>query len=206
MNPPNGLPPQHLEVSGLSLSRGGRILFAALDIRLGHGETLLIRGPNGAGKSSLLLVLAGILRPDSGKISWAGAEPLPVHMVGHASAVKTALTVAENLDFWRQMNGPSGVAIDAALDRVGLGGLDNIEAGHLSAGQTKRLALGRLLVSSREVWLLDEPTASLDTAGAELVGQLLEEHAASGGGAIVATHDSIPRTNGARVQTLGAAA
>jgi heme exporter protein A len=203
MNPPNAPPPQHLLVSGLSLSRGGRALFSNLDFQLGYWETLLIRGPNGAGKSSLLLVLAGILRPDGGQIAWGVGEPLPVHIIGHSSAVKSALSVGENLEFWRQINGPSGIGVSAALERVGLGGLDDIEAGHLSAGQTKRLALARLLVTTRKVWLLDEPTAALDAAGAELVGQLLKEHATAGGGAIVATHDAIPQTGGATVRTLG---
>jgi heme exporter protein A len=206
MSTPNALPPQHLLVSGLTLTRGGRMLFANLDLRLGYWDILLIRGPNGAGKSSLLLVLAGILRPDRGQISWPGGEPQPVHVIGHAPGIKTTLTVAENLDFWRQANGPSGLAVGAALERVGLGGLGAIEAGHLSAGQTKRLALARLLVSDRKIWLLDEPTASLDTAGAALVGELLNEHTAAGGGAIVATHDTIPQTAGASVQTLGAVA
>jgi heme exporter protein A len=204
MNPANALPPQHIEVSGLTLSRGGRTLFADLDFRLGYWETLLFRGPNGVGKSSLLLVLAGILRPDRGQISWTGHEPPPIHFVGHSSGVKTTLTVAENLGFWRQMNGPTGIAVEAALERVGLGGLGSVEAGHLSAGQTRRLSLARLLVSTRKIWLLDEPTASLDAAGAALVGDLLWEHTASGGGAIVATHDTIPRTEGASVRTLGA--
>ncbi len=206
MTMPNAPPPPHLLVSGLTLSRGGRALFAGLDLRLGHSQTLLIRGPNGAGKSSLLLTLAGVLRPDAGQIVWSDGERPPLHIVAHLPAVKAALSVAENLDFWRQLNGPTGIGVEAALERIGLGGLGGIEAGHLSAGQTKRLALAGLLVSSRAIWLLDEPTASLDTAGVLLVGELLRDHRAGGGSAIVATHDTIPLTEDASVRTLGTAA
>ena len=116
--------------------------------------------------------------------------------------MKTRLTASENLDFWREVNGPTGIGVTEALERVGLGGLAAIEAGHLSAGQTRRLSLARLLVSRRPVWLLDEPTSSLDTSGHELVGQLMREHAASGGTVMVATHDEIPGIGPARITTL----
>ncbi|MEP7241292.1 MAG: heme ABC exporter ATP-binding protein CcmA [Devosia sp.] len=201
--PPNALPPQHLEVSGLGLSRGGRTLFEGLDLRLGHWETLLLSGPNGAGKSSLLLALAGVLRPDAGTLRWPGGERPLLHLLGHESAVKPRLTLAENLGFWRSVNGPTGMTPGAALEAVGLGGLDRIEAGHLSAGQTRRLGLGRLLVSRRDIWLLDEPTASLDAGGVTLVAGLLAAHAATGGGAIVATHDELALTTPATTLRLG---
>jgi len=185
-----------LTVSNLTLSRGGRQLFENLGFALAPGELLLVRGPNGAGKSSLLLALAGILRAESGEIAWAGDEPPALHLLAHQAGVKGRLTLAENLNFWAAVNGAGGLPADAALEAVGLGGIGSIEAGHLSAGQTRRLALARLLVTPRPVWLLDEPTASLDAAGDALVARLIGEHLKSGGAVIAATHDDIPGATG----------
>jgi heme exporter protein A len=142
-----------LTAENLTLVRGGRQLFAGVSLSLVAGQFLLLRGPNGAGKSSLLLTLAGLLRPAHGTIGPQEHEPL--HILAHSSAVKSRLTLAENLAFWRRVNGPTGLSIEAALERVGLGGLGAIDAGHLSAGQTRRLALARLLVTDRRIWLLD---------------------------------------------------
>ena len=187
MNGPNPL----LTVTNLALSRGGRQLFAAVDLSLVAGQLLLLRGPNGAGKSSLLLALAGILRPEAGRIDWHAEEPPKLHLVGHQPGVKSRLTLLENLRFWRAVNGPTGSAPEAALEAVGLDGLGELDAGYLSAGQTKRLTLARLLVTERKLWLLDEPAASLDADGDALVARLIAERLASGGGVIAATHDDI---------------
>ncbi len=265
MAPKPPLPPALLLGRDLTLTRGGRTLFAGLTVHLSAGDVLAVEGPNGAGKSSLLLTLAGVLHAEAGAVTTEVGDAPSLHFLGYGAAVKTRLTVAENLRFWAavyggavpprtvipvldpatQPNGlgakasaglrvkpgddgpvgmddgsvgvahapvgvvgaPVGAARDAfgvseALERVGLGGLDNIEAGHLSAGQTKRLGLARLLVSKRLVWLLDEPTASLDTAGDLLVQAMLDEHARAGGAAIVATHDPLSITH--RVLKLGA--
>ena len=188
MTEPNAL----LSVENLALSRGGRALFANIGFTLGAGGLLLLRGPNGAGKSSLLLTLAGVLRAEAGRIDWHAEEPPKLHIVGHQSGVKTRLTLAENLSFWRAVNGPSGVSPEAALDIVGLGAIGGLDAGYLSAGQTKRLALARLLVTDRPIWLLDEPSASLDAAGDALIARLIADRLASGGAVIAATHDDIP--------------
>ena len=188
MNGPNPL----LTVENLALSRGGRLLFEAVALKLAPASLLLLRGPNGAGKSSLLLTLAGILRPDAGKIDWHAEDPPLLHILAHLPGVKTRLTLTENLQFWRQVNGPTGLEPDAALETVGLGGLGDLDAGYLSAGQTKRLALARLLVTDRKIWLLDEPTASLDTKGDILVASLVARHLSTGGAVIAATHDDIP--------------
>jgi len=193
MNPPNAL----LAAQNLTLVRGGRQVFEDVSLDLAAGEVLLVRGPNGAGKSSLLLTLAGLLHAAGGTI--APDEPQPMHLLAHSSAVKTRLTLAENLRFWRDINGANGLEPGAALERVGLSGLGSIEAGHLSAGQTRRLALARLLVTDRRIWLLDEPLAALDDAGAGLVAALVAERAASGGGVIAATHDDIPGATGTLV-------
>jgi heme exporter protein A len=198
-------PPVLLEVTALELARGGRLLFESLSFSVRREGILLVRGPNGVGKSSLLQVLAGILRPDAGRLGWHLDHPdgPSVHYLGHAPGVKSRLTAAENLAFWRQVNGPTGLSAAEALQQVGLGGVADIEAGHLSAGQTRRLALARLLVSDRPVWLLDEPTASLDAAGHELVGRMMRDRAATGGTVMTATHDEIPGMADAQVLDLG---
>jgi heme exporter protein A len=197
--------PMLIEVTALELNRGGRLLFRDLSFNLWRQGILLVKGPNGVGKSSLLLVLAGILRPDAGRVGWYIDDPEApkLHFLGHAPGVKSRLTAAENLAFWRQVNGPTGLGVGEALEQVGLGGLADIEAGHLSAGQTRRLALARLLVSRRPVWLLDEPTSSLDSAGHEAVGRMMRDHAASGGTVMAATHDDIPDMAAARILELG---
>jgi len=192
-------PPPLLAAHALALSRGGKELVAGLSFAVGAGELLVLRGPNGAGKSSLLLALAGILTPASGTIV---RPETPPHLLAHAAGVKARLTLAENLAFWRALNGPTGLAPAAALERVGLGGLGGLEAGHLSAGQARRLALGRLIVSDRPLWLLDEPLAALDAAGAALVGRLLGERLATGGAVVAATHDDIPVAAGIPTTTL----
>ena len=192
-----------LTVEELALSRGERRLFDAVGFSLVPGQLLLLRGPNGAGKSSLLLTLAGLLRPEAGRLVWPGEEPTPLHLLAHLPGVKTRLTLAENLDFWRSVNGPSGLSPEDALEGVGLGGLDALDAGYLSAGQTKRLALARLLVTDRLIWLLDEPTASLDAAGDVLVERLVAERLRTGGAVIAATHDDIGGATG--TLTLGGA-
>jgi heme exporter protein A len=196
MTAPEALAPPELTVETLAVGRGGRVLFSGLSLVLRPGVAVALRGPNGAGKTSLLLAIAGALRPESGSIRYRDrGEDLDrsphIHLLLTQNAVKPRLSLAENLDFWRDVNGGTGIAVPAALERVGLGGLESIEAGHLSTGQQRRLALARLLVSRRQLWLLDEPTASLDTAGETLVAKLIREHCGAGGMALVATHHAL---------------
>jgi heme exporter protein A len=196
MTAPDALPPPHLVASGVTVARGGRTLFSNLGFIVASRGLLLLRGANGAGKTSLLLAIAGTIRPEIGsieyKVSGAAVEAAPlIHLLAIHNAIKPRLTVAENLDFWRAVNGPTGIAAGLALERVGLGGLEPIEAGHLSTGQQRRLALARLLVSRRAIWLLDEPTASLDSEGETLVAGMLAEHCDAGGIAVVATHQPL---------------
>ncbi len=193
-------PEPALDVRGLALERGGRTLFADLSFALGAGGLLLLRGPNGAGKTSLLLTLAGILRPQAGSV--AGASAPELHLLAADNAIRRKLTVVENLSFWRRLMGPTGAETAGALSRVGLGGLEDIEAGHMSTGQQRRLALARLLVSRRAVWLLDEPIAALDAAGEALVAELIGEHLRGGGLAVVATHHDLA-VNPTETITLG---
>jgi len=190
----------HLSVRGLSVRRGERLLFADLQFELAPGGVLLLRGPNGVGKSTLLLAVAGIVRADSGRIE--GAEPTELHLVNYQSGLKGRLTVRENLKFWQAMNGATGLGLEAALDAVGIGGLGVLEAGYLSSGQLRRLALARLLVSARPIWLLDEPSAALDAEGEALLGQLIDAHRARGGIAVIATHHDLRLADPAGVETL----
>lgn len=193
-----------LVVGGLACRRGERILFEGLDFTLEAGEALIVRGPNGAGKSSLLRILAGFARAEAGSVALDGAEEPGemLHYLGHLDAAKPQLSVAETLAFWQALLGGRGAA-GAALDRVGLSHAADLPAGYLSAGQRRRLALARLVACPRPLWLLDEPTASLDASGDALVGQLIAEHRAEGGILVAATHLPIA-AEGASVLRLAA--
>jgi len=198
----------NLKTQDLACGRGDTVLAADLSLNVAAGSALLLRGPNGAGKSTLLLTLAGLLNPISGNVVFEGADPEEgpfLHHCGHRNAVRPRLSVAETLKFWADINGPGDVPPTTALDRVGLGRTAHLDAGYLSAGQQRRLVLARLLVSPRPVWLLDEPSAALDAAGRDLLAALLADHLASGGLAVIATHDDITLP-GAATLTLGARA
>lgn len=201
-------PRPSLSVRDLTVRRGERTLFAGLSFAAAPGEALLLRGPNGAGKTSLLLAIAGFLTPQAGTITYDSPEGLAqaIHLMLPQPGLKPRLTVNENLAFWRSVNGADGEAPDAALDRVGLGGLGALEAGHLSTGQLRRLALARLLVSHRPVWLLDEPTSALDSQGDGLVAELIGLHLSANGIVIAATHHDLDVRGPLRTIELGAAA
>jgi heme exporter protein A len=207
MNVQNALPPRTIEAARLSCRRGERLLFDGLDFTVVPGELLLLRGPNGVGKTTLLSALAGLVRPEAGTIGFSGRseEDRPgddLHLMGHQPAIKARLTAAENLNFWADLFGGDRKLVAPALERVGLKRLAGLEAGHFSAGQTRRLALGRLLVADRPIWLLDEPTAALDGEGEQLVIALLDAHLKRGGIAVAATHHDIHIPPPANVRTL----
>jgi heme exporter protein A len=198
-------PPLTLRATGLSCGRGGMVLAHDLAFVVQAGHCLLLRGPNGTGKSTLLLTLAGVVAPLGGGFALEGADPEAgpqLHYCGHRNAIKPRLSVRENLDFWAALNGRTGVGVETALEEVGLGHLAELDAGYLSAGQSRRLALARLLVSLRPLWLLDEPSASLDTEGHDLLTRLLDHHLDRGGLAVAATHDPITLPSPARMETL----
>ena len=186
-----------LHVENLSIARGGRILAKNLSFTVQEGEALIITGPNGAGKSTLLRVLAGLLPPADGKISLSGREgdelPLHTHYVGHSDALKSALTPRENLGFWSRAlhDGHRGMRVRLALERVGLAHLPDLPVSYLSAGQRRRVALARLLVAPRSLWLLDEPSTALDAASQDRLRHLMEQHLAAGGMIVAATHMSL---------------
>lgn len=187
-------------VRDLTVLRGERVLFSELSFAVEAGGVLLLRGANGVGKSTLLMTLAGIVRADAGGVEGVGRDEL--HLITYQSGLKSRLTVRENLTFWRELNGPNGVTEEVALERLGIGSLAGLEAGYLSSGQLRRLALGRLLVSVRPIWLLDEPSAALDADGERLLGALIDEHRALGGIAIIATHHDLPLADAGKVRTL----
>jgi heme exporter protein A len=178
----------------LAGERGGEILFAGIDFSLAKGECLVVTGPNGSGKSTLLRIIAGLLRPEAGEARLEGAgEEWPTlmsacHYLGHQNAMKPALTVAENLEFWQSFLGSPRRSVDEALEVVGLVGLGHLPWGYLSTGQKRRTAIARLLANHRPVWLLDEPTAGLDAASNAMFAGLLGQHLAEGGIAVAATH------------------
>ncbi|QQR39137.1 heme ABC exporter ATP-binding protein CcmA [Devosia rhizoryzae] len=186
--------PLSLHTQGLAVGRGETMLAHGLALDVAGGSGLLLRGPNGAGKSTLLLTLAGLLAPIEGTVTIEGHDPddgPALHYCGHRNAVRARMTVRQTLGFWAALNGHTGLAADAALDRVGLGKTAKLDAGYLSAGQQRRLVLARLLVSRRPLWLLDEPSAALDADGRVLLADLLSAHLAEGGLAVIATHDDI---------------
>jgi len=197
--------PLVLGAQGLSCGRGGIMLSEGLDFRLEAGRCLLLRGPNGAGKTTLILTLAGIVTPMEGRIALEGVDEEDgpqLHYCGHRNAIKARLSVLENLEFWASVNGPTGLSPMEALDRVGLGAIAGLDAGYLSAGQGRRLALARLLVTQRPLWLLDEPTAALDIEGHKLVETLIDDHLDQGGLVVAATHDPITLNDPTRVEIL----
>jgi heme exporter protein A len=188
-----------LHAEQLTCIRGGRLVFRDVSFRVGAGEALAIEGANGSGKTSLLRLIAGFLAPQSGTISLSrdGAKISDgeergkfVGWLGHQDGVKPQMTPVETLRFFSNLY--SVVAdTNAALDSVGLARAAELRCRYLSAGQKKRLALARLKISARPLWLLDEPLAALDTQGKALLRDLIERHCAGGGIAIAATHEPL---------------
>jgi heme exporter protein A len=185
-----------LTADSLACERGGREVFRDVSFGLGAGEAMLVTGRNGAGKSSLLRVLAGLVRPTDGRIALDGGEPdasvgEQAHYLGHQDALKTALSVAENLQFWAGFLGADEAGVRPALAAVDLERLSDLPAAYLSAGQRRRLSLARLLAVKRRLWLLDEPTSALDAASQTRLSELMREHLASGGMIVAAAHGAI---------------
>ena len=236
-----------LTAENLAARRGDNLLFVNVSFQLGAGEALVVTGPNGAGKSTLLRVLAGLLRPETGRVmveypgaDFEGAAAEACHYLGHRNAMKPELTVAENLSFWKSFLGDfasthtagdagnaerpdfagsagptgslgsadspgpaAGLSVLEAADVVGLGGITHLPFGYLSAGQQRRFAMAKLLVAHRPVWILDEPTAALDTSADTMFAGLVHAHLGAGGIAIAATHQPLGLQGGKELRMAG---
>lgn len=184
-----------LTAQDLAVRRSGRRIFSDLSFTLRQGEALMVTGRNGAGKSTLLAVLAGRLKPEAGTVavSEVGEATLSecLHVVGHRDGLKSPLTAEENLAFARDLLGAPTASPRAALEELGLGHALRLPVTYLSAGQRRRVALARLLVCRRPLWLLDEPTAALDTASQAVLAGMMARHRAGGGLVIAATHQAL---------------
>ena len=185
-----------LIAENLCVERGSRTIIRDLSLVVASGDAIILSGANGAGKTTLLRALAGFLRPLSGTVRIDGGDTEKTvgeqaHVVGHANAVKANLTVLENVEFWARYLGAHAkheINVDRALDHFGLRDLAEFPVAYLSAGQKRRVGLARLLAAKRPIWLLDEPTVSLDAASTAVVAQAIETHVEGGGLAIIATH------------------
>ena len=185
-----------LSATDLACRRGGREVFAGVSFSIAGGESLTIRGRNGAGKSSLLRMTVGLVRVAGGRLALEGGDPEltigeQAHYLGHLDALKPSLSVVENLRFWSDFLGAAAVDLGEPLRAVGLDALADLPAAYLSAGQRRRLSIARLLAVKRPLWLLDEPTSTLDAAAQTKLGEIMRAHLAGGGIMLAATHSPL---------------
>lgn len=173
-----------LSIKGLACRRGGRLLFAGLDLDLVAGQSALIAGPNGIGKSSLLRIVAGLLSPFAGTVDATGT----VALTDEAAALDREKVLRAALGFWARLDGVGLDRVDAALTALGIPHLAEIPVRILSTGQRKRAALARTIASGADIWLLDEPANGLDTASAQALAAVVERHLAAGGIVLAASH------------------
>ncbi len=200
-----------VEAVGLAISRNDRYIFTDLNFSLEAGQILQVEGHNGSGKTTMLRILCGLTLPTEGEIRWCGENirknlaeyHARLAYVGHAPGIKDELTPLENLNLARDMDRPrDGADAEQVLERLQLPAYcDEVPCRNLSAGQRRRVALGRLLMLDAQLWVLDEPFTALDPAGRRLVEELLSEHAKAGGMAVMTTHHVV-NLEGCTVQRL----
>src|SRR5579863_8714373 len=193
----------------LACQRGEREVFAGVSFAVAASQALTISGRNGAGKSSLLRMIIGLLPVAAGRLTLDGGDPElniaeQAHYLGHQDALKGSLSVAENLGFWAGFFGLQSADLHTPLETVGLAGLAGLPAAYLSAGQRRRLSIARLIAAPRPIWLLDEPTSTLDAAAQERLAELMQSHLAEGGLILAASHGPIG-LSGAQELRLGEA-
>lgn len=188
-----------LEIDNLACIRDDRVLFEHLNLSLESGQMLLVEGPNGSGKTSLLRIITGLKLADEGNVLWQGKSIQQltadyyeqVNYVGHHDGVKRDLTCLENMRLVQAMGRAAELDLDDALDKVHLYRYGDTQVRNLSAGQKRRLALARLLVTDSELWILDEPFTSLDQASMELFKSLFEQHLQNRGLIVMTSHHAI---------------
>ncbi|MBT3204266.1 MAG: cytochrome c biogenesis heme-transporting ATPase CcmA [Gammaproteobacteria bacterium] len=188
-----------LQTSDLTCVKDDRVLFEDLNISLSAGQMLLVEGKNGSGKTSLLRILTGLNLPESGYVLWKG-EPIDkvgpdyyeqVNYIGHHDGIKRDLTCLENLRLVQAMGKPLPIDLDDALDKVNLYRFGDNFVATLSAGQKRRLAMARLVVTEAKLWIMDEPFTSLDKASMAMFQQMFEQHLANGGVIVMTSHHDI---------------
>lgn len=192
--------PKKLVAERLAVMRGLRLIFRGISFSVPEGEALVLTGANGVGKTTLLRAVAGFMPLEEGHLRLEGmGDDSPVgnfcHYVGHLNGVKRSLTVMDTLRFFAAFLGGNTALADDVAERLGLGALGDVPAGYLSAGQKRRLALARLLCAKRPLWLLDEPTVSLDARSQELLAEIVNQHLADGGIVLAATHTGLGWSN-----------
>lgn len=202
-----------VKIEHLSLKRGNRLLIKDLSVSLEKSESLLLTGPNGVGKTTLIRSIAGFIQPEAGSITLnlapdntktASDQAELIHYIGHKNGIRTSLTVLENLEFWCEFYG-SDQPLNPVIKSHNLSSLIHIPAGYLSAGQKRRLSLAKLALIKKPLWLLDEPTVSLDELSSKLVADAANQHLNAGGILIAATHIplAIPFTRTIELKNLG---
>jgi len=199
-----------LEAQNLECIRDFRTLFSCLNFQLQSGEAVQVEGPNGAGKTTLLRILCGLRLPDDGKITWNGQDIIEDRIgfqaalayVGHAHGIKGDLTPLENLRFWSTIHPVNQDLVNSeVLQAVGLGAYENTLSRRLSAGQRRRVAIARLLITDARLWVLDEPFTAIDADGVAMIEEIISRHIELGGMAILTSHQPITLKQG-NLQTL----
>lgn len=183
--------------------RGERLVLDGLSFTAAGGDALVLTGPNGSGKSTLLRLMAGLMRSTGGPITWDGvdiADDPGAHnartvYVGHADAVKPALSVRENVAFWAETTGVHGASVEDSMEAFNIARLADLPARYLSAGQRRRVSLCRTMTSGATIWLLDEPTTALDASTAKGLADVIAAHRSVGGIVIVSTHADLGLTD-----------